>query len=288
MRRGAGIALLAGGTLAAGLTLLTGWGLIEAVQDPVERTASLSLPGLPQRPGPYKVAVLSDIHIGNRAMDPDRLARIVAQVNGEQPDLVLILGDFVNGKGQMKSDPEDLVGPLSDLAATDGVVATLGNHDHWTDPAAVQQALEEAGITVMSNRAESRGPLLLLGLDDDYTGHADIAGAMNDARGKPGVPVALTHSPDLAPRLPTVVDLLLAGHTHCGQVVLPGIGSLAPIFGKLVGDRHYYDPRYECGLVQAGPRTTIVTGGLGSGSIPVRIGAEPDWWLLRLTAPREP
>ena len=283
MRRGTRMALLAGGTLAAGLALLTGWGLIEAVQDPVERTASLSLPGLPQRPGPYKVAILSDIHIGNRAMDPDRLARIVAQVNGEQPDLVLILGDFVNGKGQMRSDPEDLVGPLSDLEATDGVVATLGNHDHWTNPTAVQQALEEAGITVMSNRAESRGPLLLLGLDDGYTGHAQIAAALNDARGKRGVPVALTHSPDLAPRLPGEVNLLLAGHTHCGQVVLPILGSLPALLGY-----HVYEPRYECGMVRDGARTVVVTGGLGSGGVPVRIGAEPDWWLLRLTAPREP
>lgn len=283
MRRGVRLALLAGGSLAAALGGLTAWGLAEAVADPIERTASLALPGLPQRAAPYKVAVLSDIHIGNRAMDPDRLARIVAQVNGEQPDLVLILGDFVNGKhGRMESDPEDLVGPLTELKASDGVVATLGNHDHWTDPAAVTQALEEAGITVLSNQAVSRGPLLLLGLDDGHTGHADIAATLNDARGKSGVGVALTHSPDLAPNLPGGVNLLLAGHTHCGQVVLPGIGSLAPLLGF-----HVYEPRYECGAIADGGRTVIVTAGLGSGGIPVRIGAEPDWWLLRLTAPRE-
>ena len=288
MRRGAQLALLAGGAITLGLGGLTAWGLAEAVEAPIERTASLNLPGLPQRAAPYKVAVLSDIHIGNRAMGPERLESIVAQVNAEQADLVMILGDFVNGKGQLESDPQELVAPLAELKARDGVIATLGNHDHWTDAAAVGQALEEAGIKVLANRAESRGPLLVLGLDDHYTGHADIAATMADARGKRGVPVAITHSPDLAAQLPDGVNLLLAGHTHCGQVVLPLIGSLAPLFGRLVKDRHYYEPRYECGLVRVGRRTTVVTGGLGSGSIPVRIGAEPDWWLLRLTSPREP
>lgn len=284
MRRSVRLALVAGGLLAGGLGSLVAIGLSEAVADPTERTASITLPGLPVRAAPYKVAVLSDIHIGNRAMGSERLAQIVDQVNAEQPDLVVILGDFVNGKhGRMDSDPQDLIAPLADLKAPDGVVATLGNHDHWTDPDAVQRALEEAGVTVMTNRAASAGPLLLLGLDDGYTGHANIPAALADARGKPGVPVAITHSPDLAPQLPAEVALLLAGHTHCGQVVLPGLGSLAPLLGY-----HVYNPRYQCGIVHDSARSVVVTAGLGSGSIPLRIGAEPDWWLLRLTAPREP
>ncbi len=262
-------------------------GLHQAVADPMRRSVSLTLPGLQENAPPYRIALLSDIHIGNRAMSPERLTRIVAAVNGAKPDLVVITGDFVNGHGgQIASDPADLVAPLRQLKPRDGTFATMGNHDHWTDLPAIKSALEQAGITVLSNQARQIGPLVLLGFDDRYTGHADLAATMAEAKGLTGVPVAINHSPDLAPELPGEVPLLLAGHTHCGQVVFPVIGSLAPIFGRLMGDRHYYFPRYQCGIVREGSRTTVVTAGLGSGSIPLRIGAAPDWWLVTLQSPR--
>lgn len=281
--RGRRIAAWAAGAIALGLGALVATGLVEAVSDPIERETTITLPDLPRLQAPYRIALLSDIHIGNRAMQPERLERIVAQVNAARPDLIVIAGDFVNGHGgHLASDPKALIGPLGKLRAPDGVLATMGNHDHWTDLAAVQSALIEAGITVLNNQAIRRGPIVLLGLDDDHTGHARIAPTMQAALELGGVPVAVSHSPDLAPHLPGQVGLFLAGHTHCGQVVLPGIGSLAPIYGKLVGDRHFFNARYRCGVIRDGERSTIVTAGLGSGGIPVRIGAPPDWWLIAL------
>lgn len=257
------------------------YGYLEAVADPALRWAELAVPGIAPGTPPYRVALLSDIHFGNAAMRLSRLERIVAQVNAAKPDLIVIVGDFVNGKhGQPDTDPRGLTAPLAALRARDGVVATLGNHDHWTDPAAVRAALTAAGITVLSNQVVQRGPLLLLGIDDYISDHADVAAAMAATRGRGGALVALSHAPEITPKLPGEVSLLLAGHTHCGQIVLPLLGSLTTALGQ-----HFYDPRYECGVIQQIGRTIVVTGGLGAGTLPLRIGAPPDWWLLTLRAP---
>jgi predicted MPP superfamily phosphohydrolase len=275
--------------LGVGLVIMLAAGLASTVADPVRREISLPLAGLAPGTPPYRIALLSDIHFGNRAMQRGRLERIVAAVNDAKPDLVVIVGDFVNGRaGKLESDPRELTGPLSGLRARDGVVATLGNHDHWTDPNAVRAALEAAGVKVLVNQAASRGPVMILGIDDGYSRYANIPAALATVPVQSHAPiVAITHSPDLSPLLPSRIGLLLAGHTHCGQVVLPGIGALAPVVGKLLGDVHYYDPHYLCGAVHDGRRTTIVTAGLGSGSIPFRIGAPPDWWLVTIV-PAQP
>ena len=259
-------------------------GLREAVSDPIERRTEIAASTFPAGTPPYRVALLSDIHLGNRAMDSSRLESIVASINAARPDLVVIVGDFVNGhNGKLETRTQDLVKPLAGLKARDGVIATPGNHDHWTDRARIEAALAEAGIATLANSAVRRGPLLILGIDDGYTHHADIAGTIASAKGLGGVPVAVSHSPDIAPSLPPEVTTMLAGHTHCGQVVLPGIGSLAPLFGY-----HVYNPYYQCGVVHDSRRTVVVTAGLGSGSIPLRIGAPPDWWLVTFRAPDPP
>ncbi|MBO9621801.1 MAG: hypothetical protein J7500_03725 [Sphingomonas sp.] len=76
------------------------------------------------------------------------------------------------------------------------------------------------------------------------------------------------------PELPARFGLVLAGHTHCGQIVLPLVGALASAsrFGE----------RYRCGIVREPGRITIVTSGLGASVLPLRYGAPPDWWMLTL------
>lgn len=274
----------AAGFAAAALALaaMVATGLAEAVSAPIERRADLAVAGIAPGSPPYRVALLSDIHLGNRAMRVERLERIVSAVNAAGPDLVVLAGDFVNGhRGRIETRPQDLIAPLARLRARDGVIATLGNHEHWTDPDAVAAALKAAGITVLSNRAARRGPLLILGVDDGFSRHADIPATLASARGLGGAPVVVTHSPNIAPQLPAGVSLVLAGHTHCGQVVLPVIGSLARFVKG-----HVYDRHYQCGIVNDPGRTVVVTGGVGSGSVPLRIGAPPDWWLLTLRPPQ--
>jgi predicted MPP superfamily phosphohydrolase len=275
-----------GGALAMLGSLLVAFGLREAIAEPEMRRLDVALPGWPADQRPLTVALLSDIHLGNRAMDARRLNAIVDEVNGARPDLVLIAGDFIVGHDREGASERaaGLEKPLSRLRAPMGVVAVLGNHDHWTAPDAVRTALAGAGVTVLANRALRRGPLAVVGVDDAFSQHDDLAAAISSWKQVGGIPILFTHSPDLVHRLGRDIPLVLAGHTHCGQVVLPGI---APLLTRSPRQqwRALYDPRYRCGVVRDAGRTVIVTAGLGSGTNPIRLGAPPDWWLIRVGSP---
>lgn len=269
------LAALAGVTIAIGVR--------EAESPPIERHLSIDFPEWPTGAAPLRIALLSDIHFGNRQMGTERLNAIVDQVNAARPDLILIAGDFVVGHNALGASERaaELRAPLSQLRAPLGVIAVLGNHDHWTAPDAIRDALNRAHITVLENRAVRRGPVTVVGIGDAFSGHDDLDRAIASSVGMGGVPVILTHSPDLVHKLRGGFPLILAGHTHCGQVVLPWYG---PVLTRSPREnwRPLYDPRYGCGVVQDTDRVIVVTAGLGSGSSPVRLGAPPDWWLLNV------
>ncbi|AQR74898.1 metallophosphoesterase [Sphingomonas sp. LM7] len=268
--------IFAGGFVA--VLALAGYGFAEARRDPVVREAAIVLPDWPAGAPPIRLVLLSDMHIGTAAMGPDRLARIVEQINALSPDIVLIAGDFIFGHapGSAARLGEPMVAPLSRLRARLGVVAALGNHDHWTGADTVRALLRRAGVTVVDNSAIARGPLALGVAGDDFTGRADLAATIKAVRRLPGARLILTHSPDIAPALPSDIALLLAGHTHCGQVVLPLLGPISEV--------SRYGARYRCGVRREGGRTVVVTAGLGTSGGPFRLGAPPDIWLLTLGA----
>ena len=275
MERVAGILLRGMAALAALALWGVAWGWLEARSDPVVRRAALELADWPAGAAPVRVALLSDIHAGARSVPPERLARVVAQINAEKPDLILIAGDFTPGH-----DPIDaptawrMLAPLARLRAPLGVIAVPGNHDHWTGLAAVRAALANAGIRLLANQAVVRGPLVIGAVDDIHSKHADGPAAFAAARRLSGARLVLTHSPDIAPKLPADFALLLAGHTHCGQVVIPWRGSVSPV--SRFGDR------YRCGIIREGARTVVVTAGIGTSGPPLRFNARPDVWLLTL------
>ena len=197
--------------------------------------------------------------------------------------MILLAGDFVTGHDAQGAAERaaGLTVPLARLRAPLGVIAVLGNHDYWTAPSAIRTALSRAGIIVLENQAVRRGPFAVTGVGDRFSGHDDVRTSLGQMRRAKGIPIILTHSPDLVPDLPSNLPLVLAGHTHCGQVVLPLIGPLV-MHAPKDHWRQLYNPRYRCGIVRDGTRTTIVTAGVGSGTSTIRIGAMPDWWLISL------
>jgi len=275
--RAIGLALLAVVAVLAAVTLI---GMRNAQSAPVQRHASVRVAGLPAGMPPIRIALLSDIHLGNRGMEPTRLDRIVAQVNAARPDLILIAGDFVIGDSPdgAAERAAGLTAPLSRLRAKLGTLAVLGNHDHWTAPDAIRSALAKGGITVLENQAIRRGPLAIVGVGDRFSRHDDLPRSIAAADRVGGEPIVFSHSPDIAPELPERFPVVFAGHTHCGQVVLPLIGPMVRYSRWL----RLYDDRYRCGRVDDPHRVTFVTAGLGSGTVPVRINAMPDWWLVKL------
>lgn len=263
-----------GGGAVAIACIVAAIGYYEARSTPVVRRATVALPDWPAAAPPVTIALIADIHMASATMDEARLARIVAEVNGLHPDLVLLAGDFVEGSGRREAARAlpILARQLGKLRPRLGSIAVLGNHDYWTDPSAVTAMLRAAGITVLANQAAERGPLAIGGAGDVFTRHADVPQTVAAMRRLPGARILLTHSPDAVHALPADVHLLLAGHTHCGQIVLPVIG--API--------DVADPRYRCGLIRDPGRATIVTAGVGTSDVPLRLGAPPDIWLIRL------
>ena len=252
------------------------WAYATATRDPIVRRASVELPGWPSGSRPLKAVLISDIHVAGPDMPPERLRRIVGQINALSPDLVLIAGDLVSDKrlSTRLYSTQEAIAPLAGLRPRLGTLAVLGNHDHWRKPAESRRALELAGITVLDNSAVIAGPLAVGGLDDAFTDHDDPAATVARMRSLPGAKIMLSHSPDPFADLPADIRLMLAGHTHCGQISLLLIGPLATYSD--------YGNRYACGMIREDGKTLIVGAGLGTSMLPLRLGAPPDMWLIEL------
>ncbi|HLL30546.1 MAG TPA: metallophosphoesterase [Allosphingosinicella sp.] len=261
--------------LIAGAALF-GWSYWTAVSDPAVRSARVAAPGWPSGAPPMRLLLISDVHVAGPDMPPARLRRIVGRINRLEPDIVLIAGDLVSDKrfATRYYSLEEAVAPLAALRPRLATIAVLGNHDHWRDAGAARRALARAGIRLLQNQAVQAGPVAIGGLDDDYTGRADLPATLAALRMLAGPKLLLSHSPDPFPDIESDIFLMLAGHTHCGQVAPPLIGPVSTM------SRH--GRRYACGIVREDGRTLIVSSGLGTSVLPIRLGAVPDMWLVEI------
>lgn len=190
-------------------------------------TLTVPVADLPARLEGCRIAQLSDFHDDGRRLSEALLVEAIEAANAAEPDLVLLTGDFVT------DDPtpiHHLVRHLKGLEARAGRYAVLGNHD-MEQPGArevVAAALESIDVRVLWN--EVRYPLgdglALVGLADFWSGEFAPVAPMSSIA--PGVPrLVMSHNPDTAALLKKWrVDLQLSGHTHGGQIVLPGLGPL--------------------------------------------------------------
>ena len=231
-----------------------------------------------ERP-PARIGVLSDLHASWPMMTVDRVRSIVKRLLAAEPELILLAGDFVSTHTRLvRALPiEPVAEALAALAAAAPTFAVLGNHDWYYGGPRVARALTANGIRVLANeavRVELRGGgLWLAGLDDAWTGRADPARAL--AYVDRGAPVVLlSHVPDPFPRLPPEVALTVAGHTHGGQVWVPGYGPLR------TGTR--LPRRFAYGLSERAGRHLYVSGGVGTTAIPIRFWRPPEIALLTL------
>ncbi len=261
-----------------GLGVLAGlWGTLVEPTLLVTRRVSIAHPrwSCPT----LELAVVSDIHVGAPRVTLDRLERIVERINALNADLVLLLGDYVSAQVLFRRDvaPEPMATRLARLEAPLGVVGVLSNHDWWYDGPRVKAALEGAGVTMLENQAIHLdlpcGPLWVAGLADDMTRAPDPAAALA------GIPAAdpmivIAHSPASFADVPERALITLAGHTHGGQVYLPFIGALI-IPGRV-------PLRYAYGLVREGDRMMVVTGGIGTSILPIRLNMPPEIVSIRL------
>ena len=249
----------------------------DTLRDPlVERTA-VRLAALPADMPPIRIVLVSDIHVAGPDMPPERLRRIMAQINALEPDIVAIAGDLVSERRGATHvyKPDEIVAPLAGLTPRFGTVVVPGNHDHWYNLPALDAELRRYGIPLLANSAIRLGPLVIGGLDDAYTGRDDIPATLEAMQRLGGGGIILSHSPDPAAVLPERIDLVLAGHTHCGQIAYPWGGAPAHMSD--------YGDRYGCGRIEEGRRTVIVGAGLGTSVIPMRLFTQPQIWMVEVS-----
>lgn len=235
----------------------------------------------------YTIAVLSDLHYGGTIVPGRLIARAVHLANDAAPDLIVILGDYALSHTRLRTISRWLyewalprmTDALRALRARDGIIAILGNHDYDYDPERVVAWLQSIGARVLVNEGVviTRGAAQLgIGGMDDWThGRIDPDGGCGSLpRGIPRV--VLSHNPDGALGLASAsqVDLVLAGHTHGGQIVLPFFGALA---------RHcsVCDASSASGWVARSPVPLYVTTGVGV-VLPPRINCPAEVLVVRL------
>ncbi|HUB09973.1 MAG TPA: metallophosphoesterase [Myxococcales bacterium] len=237
---------------------------------PMVRQLDVPVVGLDPRLAGVRLAHLSDVHVSALAQ-PRLLWRAVERVAQSGAELVLLTGDYVCAS--LKALPR-LTEALRAIAVPS--IATLGNHDHWAGASEVAAALTAAGVRVLQNQhltLELRGaPLHVIGLDDGTTRHADPVRAFEGVPDA-GFRVALTHDPRQADRVaPRGADLILAGHTHGGQIDVPGLTR------RLMRRRGFH---YLGGEYRVGSSLLYVSRGLGA-SIPLRVRAPSEVAVLTL------
>ena len=159
-----------------------------------------------------------------------------------------------------------------------GRFSVLGNHDHWESAPASRHALDAAGIARVDNAGTwlERGGarLRVCGVGDLWTDHQDLPAALGDATDRDAV-ILLSHNPDFAEEVrDRRVGLIVSGHTHGGQVVVPGYG--APIVPSRYGQKYLH------GLVRGLSCQVFITRGVGTVTPPVRFLCRPEIVLITL------
>lgn len=239
----------------------------------------LDLPSLEPQFDGYRIVQISDIHIGTW-INRERLEGVVALVNQQSPDLVVITGDFVT------FDPHDfvadLISSLRQLQPRDATLAVLGNHDHWTDPQIVRDVISAANIIELSNAVFTLGrdgaALHVAGVDDIMEGLDRLELVLRQMPAE-GTAILLAHEPDFADISAASgrFDLQLSGHTHGGQVVLPYLGApLLPRLGR----------KYPSGFYQINGMAHYTNRGVGTAAMQLRVNCPPEITVLTLHSHR--
>ena len=273
-------------TESSALTAFTGYSFFAEANAWTVNRVELKLRDLPSAFEGFTIAQITDIHIDSYSTPVD-VSRFVDRVNSFKPDLTVVTGDFIFRGTYYFDMAAETLGKLQEGSRM-GVYGVSGNHDFWSDSdlGRIEPALKKNGIPLIRNSATelrlNGDSLWLLGTDDSTTHNADwgktikslgyqtVQEAQKDVRPK----ILLSHNPNFIEQAKDTNNcLMLSGHTHGGQVYLPGVMDLVmqPIF-----------PRYR-GLYNIGEFQLYINNGYGTVGPPLRFLTRPEITLIRLT-----
>jgi len=254
-------------------------------------TVPVKINSLPPSFRGFKIIQLSDIH-SSLIVGRHHIAEAVDLAMSQKPDLIVLTGDFISGKTKFGSGSigefdrkylDRCIEGFSLLKAPMGLYGVLGNHDFWSGAEAVTTITKEferhLGVTWLRNRhvilEKGKDRLALLGVDDYWETSCSLELAYKGLD-KSQAKILLSHNPDINEVVHSSmkIDLILSGHTHGGQVVMPFIGM--PFMPSPFGQK------YREGLIRDGGRQTYITRGIGHLVAPVRFNCPPEVTLIKL------
>ncbi len=235
----------------------------------------LEIPGLDPLFDGYRIVQISDLHLGHW-LSPERLDGVVQLVNQQEPDIVVMTGDFVSYV--LKGITERMIAAFSELKPKEVTLAVLGNHDHWMGPENIRAIFDASGVIELANDVYTvqRGSasLHIAGVDDTCVGAHDLDAVLEKLPAE-GPAILLAHEPDYADISAQTgrFVLQLSGHSHGGQIVLPKVGALlrGPGFFK-----------YPNGLYQVGEMIQYTNRGVGTHVFRVRYNCPPEITVITL------
>lgn len=273
--------------LAAGTVpfLAAAYGLLYERLDIETTQKTIRLARLPKAFHGFRIAQLSDIHIGP-FMSAEEIRKIADLTNRLKPDLIVLTGDFVTWDPQTQGA---VVDALSGLKAPFGVLGCLGNHELWTGTEdSITQLFARKGVRILRQASapiEVQGESIhLIGVDFQSQRRMgphgeglvrDYLEGVERLIRPNAVNILLSHNPNSFDRAAELgIDLTLAGHTHGGQVALEFVHrNISP--SRLVTD-------YVKGWFQKGASQLYVNRGLGTILVPIRLNAPPEITLFEL------
>jgi predicted MPP superfamily phosphohydrolase len=260
-----------------------GWfGLFARAQRHRVVRQDIELAGWPRFARPLRIAFLSDFHTGSHTDDVTRLTAILEEAATFKPDLVLFGGDYMNmhlvGGGRVP--PHTIAAMLARLDGPLGRIAVLGNHDYIYGEDEVAAAFRARGIAVLDHERRTvtfEGRTIdVFGVPDAHVRRAEARELLKELRSDHPA-IVLAHDPMWFADIPAGPFLTLSGHTHGGQIKLPGVGILRNASAAPLHWSH--------GLVVETGRTLFVSAGLGTSILPLRIGVPPEFAILDLNGP---
>jgi len=230
----------------------------------------------------FTLAQLTDLHLGLLVSEAF-VENIVQRTNALKTDVIVCTGDYVHDKNTPAEI--DQVWPiLAKLTARDGVYSVLGNHDHWADSARSLYWLERSGHNIR-HRCQpiyrGRDRILLGGAGDYWEDELGIdqAFACAGEADESDCRILLSHNPDsVDTAFDTPLSLVISGHTHGGQVVIPFWGPpILPVINK----------KYSSGLITTPKTPLFISRGIGWAILPIRFNCTPEIAVLELVDPQQ-